>query len=259
MWSATLGLLAGFTLAIITAPVGVSGAVFLLPFQVSVLEIPSPAVTPTNLLFNVVSVPGALLRYRRQRQLAGRLARLLVGGTLPGVVVGATLRVQVVAGDRVFKVLAAVLLIPLGCWLLVEARSRRTTDVRRRPVGDRALVALGFAAGLVGGLYGIGGGSILGPILVGQGMAVAEVAPATLASTFVTSVGGLTTFVVLAVAGQPAAAPDWLVGIACGLGGLAGGYCGARLQPRLPERFLSGLLGMLAVVIGILYVGTAVG
>ena len=36
-------------------PVGISGAVLLLPFQVSVLGTPSPAVTPTNLLYNVVS------------------------------------------------------------------------------------------------------------------------------------------------------------------------------------------------------------
>jgi uncharacterized protein len=44
----------------------VSGAVFLLPVQVSLLGVPSPAVTPTNLLFNVVATPGGLLRYRRR-------------------------------------------------------------------------------------------------------------------------------------------------------------------------------------------------
>ena len=46
-----------------TTPVGVSGAMFLLPVQVSLLSVPSPAVTPTNLLFNVVATPGGLLRY----------------------------------------------------------------------------------------------------------------------------------------------------------------------------------------------------
>jgi hypothetical protein len=49
----------------VATPAGISGAV-LLPFQVSVLGTPSPAVTPTNLLYNVVSTPGALYRYRRQ-------------------------------------------------------------------------------------------------------------------------------------------------------------------------------------------------
>ncbi len=47
--AAVLGFAAGLLISVVTAPVGVSGAVFLLPVQVSVLGVPSPAVTPTNL------------------------------------------------------------------------------------------------------------------------------------------------------------------------------------------------------------------
>ncbi len=47
------GLAVGLMIAVVTAPVGVSGAVFLLPVQLSVFGVPNPAVTPTNLLFNV--------------------------------------------------------------------------------------------------------------------------------------------------------------------------------------------------------------
>ena len=39
----------------------VSGAVFLVPVQVSILHTPNPALTPTNLLYNVIAIPGALL------------------------------------------------------------------------------------------------------------------------------------------------------------------------------------------------------
>ena len=87
------GLAAGLVIALVTAPVGVSGAVFLLPVQLSVFGVPSPAVTPTNLLYNVVAGPGALLRHRRKGALGGPLVRLLVLGTLPGVVIGAAVRV----------------------------------------------------------------------------------------------------------------------------------------------------------------------
>ena len=49
-WDLALGCLAaGLVIAALTTPVGVSGAVFLLPVQVSLLGVPSPAVTPTNL------------------------------------------------------------------------------------------------------------------------------------------------------------------------------------------------------------------
>jgi uncharacterized membrane protein YfcA len=53
----------------VTAPVGVSGAVFLLPIQLTVLQVPSPAVTPTTLLFNIVAIPGALARFRTRAPL----------------------------------------------------------------------------------------------------------------------------------------------------------------------------------------------
>src|SRR5689334_10583552 len=70
-WQVWAGFGAGLVISVLTTPVGVSGAVFLLPVQLDVLAVPSPRVTPTNLLFNVVAVPGALLRYRRQHQLGG--------------------------------------------------------------------------------------------------------------------------------------------------------------------------------------------
>jgi uncharacterized membrane protein YfcA len=79
------------------------------------------------------------------------------------------------------------------------------------------------------------------------------VAPAALASTFVTSVVGAVTFAVLSRTTSGSIAPDWPIGIACGLGGLVGGYLGARLQPHLPERALRLVLGGLAATIGALY------
>ena len=77
------GLLAGLVIAAVTSPVGVSGAVFLLPVQLSVLHVPSPSVTPTNLLCNVVAVPGALARYRRHGGLSGPLTRRLAAARCP--------------------------------------------------------------------------------------------------------------------------------------------------------------------------------
>ena len=249
-----IAFLAGLVIAIVTTPVGVSGAVFLLPVQLSVLGVPNPAVTPTNLLFNVVSGPGALLRYRRRGSLASPLTRLLLLGTLPGVVAGAVLRVYVVPGPGVFRLIVAALLLPLGVWLCV--RSSVPADRPAAALPRRGIIALALGVGTVGGIYGIGGGSILGPILVGRGMPVALVAPAALASTFVTSVAGAAAFAVLGLTGRGDIAPDWEVGLLCGLGGLIGGYVGAHLQPRLPERALRLVLGGLAVAVAIMYVIT---
>ncbi|WP_021599264.1 TSUP family transporter [Actinomadura welshii] len=174
-----------------------SGAVFLLPVQLSVLGVPSPAVTPTNLLFNVVAGPGALARHHRQGGLAGPLTRLLIAGTLPGVMLGASIRVFVVPGPTVFRVLVALLLLPLGLWLCV--RAVRPPKHQTGQPSTRFITALALAVRTVGGIHGIGGGSILGPILVGRGMPIARVAPAALASTFLTSLVGAGTYAVLSL------------------------------------------------------------
>ena len=72
-WTEVTALAAVYVIAALATPAGISGTV-LLPFQVKVLDTPSPAVTSTNLLFNVVATPGALYRYWRQGQTGGRLA-----------------------------------------------------------------------------------------------------------------------------------------------------------------------------------------
>ncbi|MEV0073270.1 sulfite exporter TauE/SafE family protein [Amycolatopsis sp. NPDC050768] len=253
-WSTeALAFLAGLIISTVTTPAGVSGAVFLLPVQVSILGVPNPAVTPTNLLFNVVAGPGALVRHRQSVHLRGRLTRLLLAGTVPGVVIGAVIRVFAVPGPQVFRLLAAAFLLPLGLWICVSTLHPRPhrSDT---PPSPRATVALALVVGIVGGIYGIGGGSLLSPILVSRGVPVTTAAPAALASTFVTSLVGAASFAVLATTSTGDIAPDWLVGLACGLGGLLGGYLGTRLQPRLPETGLRLLLGILAMSIGALYV-----
>jgi uncharacterized membrane protein YfcA len=252
------GLAFGFVISVITTPVGVSGAVFLLPVQLSVLGVPNPSVTPTNLLFNVIAGPGALARFRSQRQFTGPLTRLLIAGTLPGVVIGAVLRVFVAPGPGAFHVLAGLVLLTLGLWLCARTWGRPVSKVAalpRRPV----ITGLALAVGLIGGIYGIGGGSILGPVLVGWGLPVASVAPAALASTFLTSLVGVSTFALLSIGAMGHVTADWPLGVACGLGGLLGGYVGAFLQPKLPERRLRLMLGLLAMALGLTYLGQAFG
>jgi uncharacterized protein len=260
-WTQVVALVAAYVIATLATPAGVSGAVLLLPFQVSVLGTPSPAVTPTNLLYNVVATPGALYRYRTQGQTGGRLVLVLVGGTLPGVVAGSVIRVELLPGPRVFDLVVAAVLLPLGVWLavgrpqLIGSKQDGHHDAARaaRILADPALIVLAVIVGCVGGIYGIGGGSILAPILIGTGRSPADVAPAALASTFITSVAGVITFTILSVSRHGPIAPDWPTGIALGLGGLAGAYTGARIQSRLPELVIRRLVGVLVIAIAARY------
>jgi uncharacterized membrane protein YfcA len=138
-------------------------------------------------------------------------------------------------------------------------RSANAGQIRPTGAGfpDPWLVGVGLAAGLVGGIYGIGGGSLIAPILVGAGCLVTEVAPAALVSTFVTSCAGAASYMAIAASGVGTAGPVWSIGVACGLGGLLGGYLGARLQECLPQRALTAILGVLAISVAGAYLGRA--
>ena len=52
-----------------------------------------------------------------------------------------------------------------------------------------------------------------------------------------TSLGGVLTFTLLSIREGPVA-PNWPTGIALGIGGIAGGYLGARMQSRLPDTLI---------------------
>lgn len=248
----------GFLLAATTTPVGVSGAFLLLPFQVSVLGFVGPGVTPTNLLFNVFSTPGAISGYGRRGSVDRGLVGAIVSGAVPGILVGSLLRVTVFAQPAAFKAFVGATLFALGVHLFTVARGPSVTPT---PEGTRSrwpVALVGGVAGVVGGIYGISGGSIIAPTLVGIfGLSVTRVAPAALIATFITSAAGVASFLFLdttSVGTSAGAAPDWQLAVLFGIGGALGGRVGARLNRRVPERALRMLLGSLAVLLGVSYV-----
>jgi uncharacterized protein len=257
---------AGFLVAAVCTPVGVSGAVLLLPAQSSVLGLAGPAVSSTNLLFNVVSTPGGLARLSRTALPHRPDVLAVVAVAVPAAVAGAMLRVTVLAGAGVFRVLVAAALLPLAAtlfWRLARPSPRAgigaarasdggATDVARYPVTTLAVLA-GLTS-VVGAAVGFGGGSLLAPALaVATRRGPRAVAPLALLATLVTSVTGLVAYTLLEALdiGARPAAPSWTVGFALGLGGLAGGLAGARMQPHLPERGLTGLLAVLVTAVAV--------
>jgi len=57
--------LVAFVISVFTSMGGLSGAFLILPFQVSILGFTGPAVSPTNLVYNIIAIPGGVLRFWR--------------------------------------------------------------------------------------------------------------------------------------------------------------------------------------------------
>jgi uncharacterized membrane protein YfcA len=99
---------------------GVSGAFLLLPFQVSILGFSSPAVSPTNLVFNIVAIPSGVYRYLREGRMNWPVALVTILGTLPGLWFGAEIRIRWLPDPRHFKLFVGCVLLYIGLRLLYD-------------------------------------------------------------------------------------------------------------------------------------------
>ena len=94
------------------------------------------------------------------------------------------------------------------------------------------LSLIGFIAGLISGFFSTGGGLILVPAFLyllkvdsqkARGTSVFCILPMVLTSSIFYYKGNFI---------------NWKVAILCGVGGTVGGYIGAKLLKRLPEKYL---------------------
>ncbi len=142
-------------------------------------------------------------------------------------------------------------------------RAIRTTlkEVEYEFVGERlsfntsAMFILALAIGIVGGAYGIGGGSILAPVCVAFfNLPIYTVAGAALLSTFLTSIAGVFFYSVIPAQSGISTEPDWLLGFLFGVGGFVGMYCGARLQRFVPQKIIKAMLGVIILILAVSYI-----
>lgn len=279
--------LVALVISFFTSMGGVSGAFLLLPFQMSVLGYTSPSVSGTNQVYNIVAIPSGVYRYIREGRMVWPLTWATVIGTMPGVFLGAYIRVRWLPDAKDFKLFAALVLLYIGSRLVYD------TFLRKAPAKAPAAASPGaacdfrvcdtsfslsrvsfsfqgvthgfstpgvflmcFIVGIVGGTYGIGGGAIIAPFFVAFfGLPVHAVAGASLMGTLITSVCGVTFYQLIAPwYPDMAVAPDWRLGLLFGLGGFAGMYLGARCQKWVPAKYIKTLLSACIVFMGIKYV-----
>lgn len=270
--------LVAFVVSLFTSMVGISGAILLLPFQVSVLGYTTPSVSATNLVYNLVAIPGGVYRYWKEGRMAWPLVWVILAGSLPGTVAGWWLHVHHLPEPGLFIVFvgAVLLLVALQVLMSTGQASRqpgkltnnstiatRSISIRKIELGFQdqnytfstgGMFALALVVGIIGGAYGIGGGAIIAPFCIGLfRLPVYIVAGAALVGTLVTSAFGIALYALLPAPADVPTDPDWLLGLLFGAGGFAGIYAGARLQKFVPEKLLKSGLGIFLLVLALNY------
>lgn len=292
--------LVALVVSFVTSMGGVSGAFLLLPFQMSFLGYTNPSVSATNQFYNVVAIPSGVYRFIKEGRMVWPLTFVVIIGTLPGVFIGALIRVNWLPDASHFKLFAAAVLFYIGARMvrdmlkaaknpapggaknaekrfqelvksfqqreqtqgaaLPRVRITRWTSrvVEYEFYGEqfsfpvRGVFVLTFLVGIVGGVYGIGGGAIISPFFVSFfGLPVYTIAGAALMGTFITSVAGVGFYMLIApFYPHLSVAPDWTLGLLLGVGGMCGMYLGARCQKYVPAKYIK-------IVLSVILLGTA--
>jgi len=275
-----------FSVSFFTSMGGVSGAFLLLPFQVSYLGYTAPSVSATNHVFNIVAIPSGVYRYIREGRMLWPLTWAVIIGTLPGVFIGAWIRIVFLPNPASFKFFVGLVLLYIGWRLLLDVFKRvgnnQNQDLSSPPPSSHSLrviesslhkikfeynsdifsfsppivYVICFLVGIAGGIYGIGGGSIVAPFFVAIiGLPVYTIAGAALMGTFVTSIAGVLFYHVLAqFYSHLSIAPDWRLGVLFGLGGVLGMYLGARTQKYVPARVIKCILCASVMFVAVKYI-----
>jgi uncharacterized membrane protein YfcA len=216
-----LGLVAGFQGGLF----GVGGGLVMVPGMVLFLAIPQHRAHATSLAAMIFSTTAAVVPLAMANRIDWDTAGFLVIGSMAGAYLGARLFSRIpevwLAGGFMALALASAVR------MLVEhdtpgAAATGTPTIDTWWLGVVGLILIGFVAGGLGAVLGVGGGIVNVPALVtlysfeqhlAQGTSLAVIVPTALVAAITHSRRGHV---------------DWRLAITLASGGLAGGWLGAR-------------------------------
>ncbi len=231
-----LGVAVGLSLGL----VGAGGSLLAVPILVYILDQPvQQATTSTLFIVGVTALAGV----------AGHLGRGTVHWRV-ALSLGAVAILGAAGGTALNRLADEdAILFMLGLLMLAAA----VALLRGRPLGARSqsrplswqVLAAGFGIGVLTGFFGVGGGFLIVPVLVlVVGLSIEAAIATSLVVIAIASAAALVGH--LATGGI-----DWaLTGVFTAVAGSAA-VLGARLQPRVPTRWLTRVFAALVTVVGI--------
>ncbi|HEY9643823.1 MAG TPA: sulfite exporter TauE/SafE family protein [Coleofasciculaceae cyanobacterium] len=237
---------------------GIGGGLLMVP-ALTVFNVPLVQATATSLVGVFLSSVSGSIRNFNAGELNWRVSMLLALFGIFTAQVGAWL------GDRIPDAIlslafAGLLLVTIYLIRLKEQLKRKQsaekqlaeeqlTDESAQTTQLLPIAGIGLLAGVLSGLFGVGGGVVMVPLqmlFLGEGIK----------SAVRTSLGAI---MAIAISGLAQHAWNnnvlWVPGICLGLGGILGAQVGSRLLPRLPDHtvnlmfrvFLIGLAAYMAM------------
>lgn len=228
----------GFAAGLLGSIVGLGGGVVIVP-ALSFAGF-HPALAASNSLFAAFgNAAASSITYARQGRIEYRTGLRLGLLCVPGTVLGAY--VSAAAAPDVFKALFGMLLAASALYVLL----RRRIGTRKSTSWPAALLTAGasFGAGIVSSYFGVGGGVVFVPLMVGvMGLGMRRAAPTSQFVLLFASFSGMVTHSALGH-------PDFYQALLLTAGASGGGLLGARLSLDMRERGLRILVSVVMAAV----------
>ena len=227
----------GFTAGLLGSIIGLGGGIIIVP--VLTFFGFSPALAASNSIFAVFSnAIASSISYAKQRRIEYSIGLKLGLLSIPGTVVGALVSSEIT--PSIFKILFALILISASVYIF----SKRKIEPKRYNISKQIMIlAIGasFVAGIMSGLFGIGGGIIFVPLMVvAMGLSMKNAAPTSQFILLFASASALVTHTLLGH-------PDFYQALLLSVGAFVGGLVGARLSLEIKENSLKILISIVMV------------
>lgn len=261
---AIIYILVGLITSLIGSLAGLGGGAILIPTLLlfSAYSAQFSWVTPQtavglSLVMMIFTALASTISYFKQGRVDDKTGLLFLGGSIPGSMFGAWLN-QFFKTDH-FSLYFGILMIMISLLFFLKRERKETVpspsqsirtftvndQVYRYHVNKMLAIVISFFVGMVSGLFGIGGGSIMVPVMILIFSMPAHVATATsMFMIFFTSAIGASTYVVLGHI-------PWQEVLFFLPGAWIGGKLGARISHHLTGKALEWVLRIIIIFIGI--------
>lgn len=217
---------------------GVGAAIILIPILVS-LGIPITTARPAGLFYNTVSLSGASVSNIKNKRLDFKVGIPIIISSFIFAILGAYLS-QFLPKKVILLLFIGFLLVSGFMFLL----NKKKEGGYRNDTPYVALSLIGSFAGLLSGILGIGGGSIISPLMLMLGFNPKKIAAIT---AFVVPFSSFSAFLTYWSMGIV----DWKLSLIASIAGVAGATLGTifmqkKLNPHTVKKILAFILLLLA-------------
>lgn len=224
-----LAILSGAAVGLILALIGGGGSILATPALLYIVGIANPHVAiGTSALAVSINAFANFLNHLRRGNVKWKCAVLFAAAGVIGASIGAAIGKRTDA--EILLPLFALLMIVVGIFMLIPRKQEGDGDVVLTAKNAPKLIAYGLGVGLLSGFFGIGGGFLIVPGLIGAtGMTMIQ---AIGSSLFSVGAFGATTATSYALDGLI----DWRIALLFIGGGLVGGVIGASFATHLSKQ-----------------------